>query len=141
MEVGPHDHLLLWPRWQRMCLTIGRSRARAPSGALFFHFCSAFSVFFSKVLVILLRFSLASAWVGHIETRTQSMIYTGTKGRREHSCKHRFAIARLDAHSFFSPFSPPLALSFAPCISLSRIAAHHWLYCFMSAFSTVGQLC
>ena len=80
LEVGPNDHLFLWPRWQRIRLTIGRSRVRAPPGALFFSFLKHFFRFFSKVLGILLRFSYASAWVGHIETRTQAIIYTGTKG-------------------------------------------------------------
>ena len=48
LEVGPHDHLFLWPRWQRVRLTSCRSRVRAPPGALFFHFCSTYSVFFRK---------------------------------------------------------------------------------------------
>ena len=49
---------------------------------------------------------------------TVNNIQLNTLGRREPSCRHRFAIARFDAHSFFSPFSP-LSISLSLYVSPS----------------------
>ena len=108
-----------------------------------FSFLQHFLSFHLKVLGILLRFSQARAWVGFIETRTQSIIFNYIHWEEESPLANiDLPLRGLMLIRFSLPSVPlSLSLSFALCISLSGTAAHHWLYCFIYVFSTVGQLC